>query len=187
MKWNYDAQTVDISMPGYIDSSLHKFQHPTPNKPQHTPHAWAKPLYGQTTQTAFPEDMSAALLSPQITCILKTFGTLLYYYARAVDPTMDVALGTLASKQSKGTKNTAKAIVQLSNYCVTRLHATSIRYTANDMILCIDSDSSYLSMPKVCSRAGGHYYLSSQSSNYLKPPTTAPLSNGPVHTVCNKI
>ena len=34
IEWNYDQQHVDISIPGYVDKALHKFQHPTPKKPQ---------------------------------------------------------------------------------------------------------------------------------------------------------
>jgi hypothetical protein len=41
----------------------------------------------------------------------KITGTHLYY-ARAVDPTMLVALGTIAAQQSKGTEATAIALVQ---------------------------------------------------------------------------
>jgi hypothetical protein len=33
LKWDYDKGTVDLSMPGYIARALHKFQHPTPNRP----------------------------------------------------------------------------------------------------------------------------------------------------------
>ena len=50
--WNYDDNYADISMPGYIDRVLHRFQHPKPPKPQYAPHTWTAPVYGQSTQYA---------------------------------------------------------------------------------------------------------------------------------------
>ena len=90
-------------------------------------------------------------------------GTLLYY-ARAVDATILVALGTLAAQQAKGTEHTSRAINQLLDYCHTHPNAI-LRYRASDMILKIHSDASYLSEPKARSRAGGHFYLGDKPSN----------------------
>ena len=28
LRWNYQNRTVDLSMPGYVDAMLHKYQHP---------------------------------------------------------------------------------------------------------------------------------------------------------------
>jgi hypothetical protein len=97
-----------------------------------------------------------------------------------------VALNYLAAEQSKGTKNTAKAIVQVLNYCATHPDAT-LRYHASGMVLYIDSGASYLSMPKARSRVGGHHYLSSNSRDPTKAPTTNPPPNGPIHTVCHEL
>ena len=38
LKWDYHQRTVDVSMPGYINAALHKFQHPAPTAPQDAPH-----------------------------------------------------------------------------------------------------------------------------------------------------
>jgi hypothetical protein len=46
------------------------------------------------------------------------------YYARAVDPTMQVALSSLASQQTKGTERTAEDTVKFPKYCAT--HPESI-------------------------------------------------------------
>jgi hypothetical protein len=56
---------------------------------------------------------------------------------------MLVALGTLASNQSKGTHATAQALTQLLNYAAAHPDVT-LRYTASDMYLHIHSDTSYL-------------------------------------------
>jgi hypothetical protein len=77
---------------------------------------------------------------------------------------MLVTLGTIAAQQSKGTKATATAIVQLLDYCATNPNAT-IRYRASDTILGIHSDASYLLEKNACSHSGGHFYLSNRPSN----------------------
>jgi hypothetical protein len=98
-----------------------------------------------------------------------------------------VELNSLASEQSKGTENTAKTIVQVLNYCATHPDAT-LCYYASGMVLHIDGDASYLSMPKARSRVGGHHcYLSSNSRDPTKAPTANPPPNGPIHTVCHKL
>ena len=38
LKWDYINRTVDLSMPGSVAATLHKFQHPTPLRAQHAPH-----------------------------------------------------------------------------------------------------------------------------------------------------
>jgi hypothetical protein len=38
LDWNYQDRTVDLSMPGYIKAALHKYQHPAPSRPEHSPH-----------------------------------------------------------------------------------------------------------------------------------------------------
>ena len=39
IKWDYARGVVDLSMPNYIQSTLHKFQHPAPTRAQYAPHA----------------------------------------------------------------------------------------------------------------------------------------------------
>jgi hypothetical protein len=36
LKWDYDKRTCDISMPGYVNNVLNKFQHDNPKTPPHT-------------------------------------------------------------------------------------------------------------------------------------------------------
>ena len=45
MKWDYDKQTCDVSMPGYIERALQQFAHKS-NKRKHLPHDWNKPNFG---------------------------------------------------------------------------------------------------------------------------------------------
>jgi hypothetical protein len=182
IKWNYPKRHVDISMPGYIEAALHKFQHPSPTRAEDAPHDWTKPTYGAAVQYAPENDTTATLPQPKITKIQQIIGTLLYY-AIAVDPTMLVALGTIAANQSTATATTSHAVVKLLNYAATHPDA-AIRYHASDMVLYLHSDASYLSASKVRSRAGGHFFLSDTPSDPKQAPRTQPTQNGPVHTTC---
>jgi hypothetical protein len=184
IKWNYQAQPrhVDVSMPGYISTAQHKFQHPTPKRPQDSPHVWNQPVYGSKIQCTPDADTSPCLEGPAITRIQKVIGTLLFY-GIAVDPTLLVALGSIASEQSTATENTKANVHRLFNYAPSHPNAT-IRYYASGMVLHIHSDASYLSEPKSHSRAGGHFFLSDMPTDPTKG-LTKPRLNGPIHTVCH--
>jgi hypothetical protein len=144
LKWDYAKRTVDLSMPGYIERALRRFQHPAPARPQHSPYAWMPPKYGVSTQLTDAPDNSPPLIPSAITLLQQIIGVLLYY-ARILDSTMLVALGTLASAQSKGTEATMQAAKHLLNYCATHPHDI-IRCHASGMVLHIISDASYLSV-----------------------------------------
>ena len=103
-------------------------------------------------------------------------GTLLYY-ALALDNTMLVALGDLASAQSQPTEDTWDQITWLLNYAATYPDA-AILYHACDMCLHVHSDASYLSAPKARSRASGFFFLSDNPSKV--DPSNATL-NGAIH------
>ena len=85
-------------MPGYIERALHRFQHPTPTKPEHSPHPWQKPTFSAKTQFALFPDATAALDAADKRCVLEVLGTLLFY-ARAIDSTLLAAIGELATEQ----------------------------------------------------------------------------------------
>jgi hypothetical protein len=52
IKWDCQKFTFDISMPGYVTNVLNKFQHDTPQHPQHTPSKYVTPIYDANTQYA---------------------------------------------------------------------------------------------------------------------------------------
>ena len=89
-------------MPKYLQTALHKLQHPVPKLLQLAPHSWSKPNYGAHVQYAPDNDYSPLLPAKKINLVQKIVVTLLYY-SIAVDPTMLVALGSIAVQQSKGT------------------------------------------------------------------------------------
>jgi hypothetical protein len=68
--------------------------------------------------------------------------------------------------------------LQLLNYLATQEDVV-LSYHASDMVLAVHSNASYLSKPKACSRAGGHFFLSSD--------TTVPPNNGAVLNIAHII
>ena len=183
LEWDYHKRTVDVSMPGYIERALATFLHIPAARPQHSPHAWLPPSYGAAVQYAAPDDTTAPLDAPALRHLQKVIGTLLYY-ARAVDSTMLVALGSLASAQTNGTAADTIAISQLLNYCAAHPNAV-LCFHASGMILHVHSGASYLSEKKARSRSGGIFFLSEDPLvDPLKAPSPTSLPpplNGAVH------
>ena len=166
-------------MPGYIDHVLARFQHSAGRSPEHAPHPWQRPNYGAKTQFAALPDETPALDATDKTRILEVLGTLLFY-ARAIDSTMLTAIGELAAEQSQATKSTMDKLSQLLNFCAAHPDAT-VRFTASDMILAVESDASHLSVVKGRSRAAGYFFL----TNKLASPTSPYTPNGAVHVLCH--
>ena len=117
--------------------------------------------------------MSPGVEKSQITRIQQILGTLLYY-SRMVDPTMLVAISSLASQQSKATTLTLKNLNQLLDYCVS-FPVSTLRYKRSDMILKIHSDAGYLNESGSRSRSSGYFYLGNN-------PHTSNDNNGTILT-----
>jgi hypothetical protein len=159
-------------MPGYIKSALHKFQHPTPTRPENAPHTWIPPVYGAKTQYIEEQKDSPLLPQKDFTHIQQLAGTLLCY-AMAVDQTLILAVIFLASEQTQATAATADKFIKLLNNCATHPSA-KLRYQASYMILNINSDASHLSKSEAKSRAGWFFYLGSNIDSKNK------LTNGAI-------
>lgn len=61
LDWDYHNRTLDISLPGYIDNVLQRFEHKTPTKPQHCPFQPTPRKYGTAAQAPLPPDTSNRL------------------------------------------------------------------------------------------------------------------------------
>ena len=140
-------------MPKYIPNVLLRFKHSLPSRRQHSPHAWTKPVYGRTPQMVNSPSDSPELPPEGVLHVQQVVGSLIYY-ALAVDCTLLVALGELATVQTKSTKDTLDKVMWLLNYAASHPDA-EITYVASDMCLHAHSDASYLSLPNAKSRAGG--------------------------------
>lgn len=174
LDWDYTYRTVDISMPDYVAKALQRCNHSPPAQPQHSPHICAIPQYGAKVQLTPVPDNSPPLTAAQVTHLQQVIGTFLYY-ARAVDSTMLVTLGSLAAAQSKATTATLAHLNQFLDYASTHPDA-KVRFTSSPMVLNIHSDASYLSESQARSRAGGIFFLSTAHD----PNTSSPL-NGAIH------
>ena len=87
-------------MPGYVLKALKKYQHPAPKKPQHAPHKWNAPIYGQKIQMADKPDNSKFLNQKDTRKIQSIAGTFLYY-GRAVENPVLVPWNDIRTQQSK--------------------------------------------------------------------------------------
>jgi hypothetical protein len=162
IKWDYKKRTCAMSMPGYIAAALAKYKHPTPKRPQYSPHRYNTPQYGRHVQLPEPVDDSTGLPPLDVKRIQQITGTILYY-GRAVDNTLLVALSDIASRQAKATVLTEQDTSRLLDYCATNPNSTLL-FHASDMILKGHSDASYLNASKARSRVGGHFYLGNLES-----------------------
>jgi hypothetical protein len=78
----------------------------------------------------------------------------------------------------KPTTDMMQQTLQLLDYLATQEDAV-LSYHASDMVLAVHSNTSYLREPKTRSRAGGHFFLSSD--------TTVPPNNGAVLIIAHII
>jgi hypothetical protein len=86
---------------------------------------------------------------------------------------MLTALGSIASAQAEPTEETMTCCNQFLDYAATH-HDAIITYKKSDMVLVVHSVASYLSEPKARSRAGGHFFL---SSNIADPANNGAILN----------
>ena len=182
LDWNYGTtlkeRWVDCSMMGYIIKALQRFGILTPPvKPQDSPYQWTRPDYGARVQLTEEPDTTLPLDPEGIKRLQEIIGVLLFY-ARAIDSTMLVALGTLASAQTKGTEATMKAAINLLNYAATHPDAI-VRFYGSSMQLHIHSDASYLSEFNARSRVGGYFFLGDKDNTESTSPP--PPINGAIH------
>jgi hypothetical protein len=177
LAWDYNARTLDISMPGYICKMLLKYKHWMPMHPQHSPYTPAPKQYGAAAQSPLPIDISPKLLPEEIKEIQQVIGSILYY-ACMVDITLLMALSSIPIEQSKGTTSTMEKAKQLLDYLATNPDAT-IWFKVSDVILNVHSDASYLSEFNACSRACGHFFMG------WSPTNGDPVKlNGAFFTLC---
>ena len=157
LDWNYKMGYVDLSVPGYVQRKLTKYQHAKPTRPQHSPYLAAPIQYGAKIQTPTPPDTTTPLSDAQIKHVQDIVGSFLWY-GRACDPTLMAALSAIGSRQTKGTKKVMEACHHLLDYLASHPNA-AIRYHSSDMILAFDTDASYLSEVNARSRAAAYYYM----------------------------
>jgi hypothetical protein len=100
------------------------------------------------------------------------------FLGRAVDSTLLCPISTIALQSSKPTEDTMQQTLQLLNYLALQ-EDTIFSYHASDMVLAVHNNARYLSKPKARSQAGGHFFLSSD--------TTVPPNNGAILNISHII
>ena len=160
--WNYDTRSVHLSMPNYIPEALKRFKRENPKLWQGSPHQHTVPNYGAKQQFSETDSDEPVLGNKAKKYIQQVLGTFLYY-ARAVNPTMLVALSAITSEQASPTRATMKKVDQFLDYAASQEQAV-LTYEASDMVLAVHSDASYLSESKARSRAGGYFFMSKDVS-----------------------
>jgi hypothetical protein len=102
-------------MPNYVMKQLTLYTHPTPDRSHHCPFSSNPITYGKDTQAPMPTDDSPLLDGAGKKCIQQVVGSFLYY-ARAVDPTILMALSDITTQQTTPTENTKKQVDQFLDY-----------------------------------------------------------------------
>ena len=80
----------------------------------------------------------------------------------------------IASQSTNPIQETFRQTQQLLDYLATHQDDAILTYNKSDMILAVHADASYLSEPKARSRAGGHFFL---STNAAIPPNNGAILN----------
>lgn len=96
------------------------------------------------------------------------------FYGRAVDSTLLCPLSAVAAQSANPTTETLARTKQLLDYTATQDEAV-LTHNASDTVLAAHSDASYLSKPKARSRAGGHFFLSTNVE--MPPPNNGAILN----------
>ena len=170
--WDYKKRCVHLSMPGYVAKALRQFGHVKPKQPQHSPYPCAPIDYGAKRQYATEASSAPPVSKQKKKWIQQVVGKFLFY-GRAVDSTLLCPISAIASQTATPTTDTLERTHQLLDFLATQDDAI-ITYHASDMVLAAHSDASYLSEPKARSRAGGHFFL---SSNTNTPPNNGAILN----------
>ena len=117
LEWNYEKETVRLSVENYIMTVLQRFQYKLPKRPQHSPASYQAPAYGSIKQYAPDEDKSELFTPDGIKRIVGIDGAMLYY-ARVVGNKLLVALGIIVT-QVHSVTTTGKIVKHLLDYVAT--------------------------------------------------------------------
>ncbi len=79
LEWNYINQTVNISMPNYINKKLQEYNHVLPKRPQYSPYLPKPKSIGSKAQAPLPPNNLPHLAAKRIKRIEQIVGSILYY------------------------------------------------------------------------------------------------------------
>ena len=163
-------------MPNYVTNALKQLKHEIKRKKDATYPA-APIKYGAKKQYATQHSTAPPLDKKGKRFIQQLCGKFLFL-GRAVDSTLLCPVSAIASQSSNPTEDTPEQTKQFLDYVATQEEAV-LTYNASEMQLAAHSNVSYLSEPDARSRAGGHFFLSTDSS--------VPHNNGAVLKIAHII
>ena len=111
IKWDWKQQTCTLSMPGYIKAILHKFNHPTPTKPQDSTHKCVG-KYGDWQKLLPNPPAEKQITAEQNKRLEKLLGSLLFY-GMEIDCTILTAIKSIAVAKKHGMKENIETMTQL--------------------------------------------------------------------------
>ncbi len=176
LNWDYQRRRIHLSMSGYVKRALKLFQHQL-TFTQDAPYPSVPIRYGAKQQYVTQESTVPPLNANDKKFIQQVCSKFLFL-GRAVNSTILCPVSAIAAQSSQPTEETMLHTQQLLDYLASQEEAV-LTYNASNMILAIHSDSSYLSEPKAQSCAGGHFFLSSD--------TTIPANNGAILNIAHII
>jgi hypothetical protein len=124
---------------------LKQFQHKA-GKLQNAPYQSAPIQHGAKKQYA-TQELKAPLLDFKAKQFIQQVCGKFLFLGRAVDSTLLCPISTIALQSSKPTEDTMQQTLQLLNYLAMQEDAV-LSYHANNMVLEVHSNVSYLSKPK---------------------------------------
>ena len=148
------------------------------------PHIAGQSLPMEKRLKMAPDQDESDILDKKATKIIQYIVGTMFYYSQSVNPTMIRKINKISRVQSWPTRDIEEKSRMLLDSATTYPNAI-FRYKASDMVLHVDSDAAYITIPEARSCYAGRFYLS-----YLPSPSpikTNPERNGRIHTECKKI
>ena len=131
-----------------------------------------------------PDPDESNILDKKATKRIHSIVGTMIYYARSVYPTMLKAIKFFSQLQSRPTRDTEEKARMSLDYA-TMYPNEILSYKSSDMVLHVDSDATYLTMPEARSCYADRFYLSDWTS--LSPIKPNQERNAPIHTECKTI
>ena len=164
-------------MPGHMKRALQQFNHSYPKKQQDSPYPCAPIKYGAKIQYGKTPVDAQSVGAAYKKFTQQVCGKFLFY-GMAVDNIILTALSAVASQQANPTTDTMAKAKQLLYYLASQEEAI-LTYSASNMVLAVHSDADYLNKIETKSRAGDHFFWSSNA--------TIPANNGVILNVAQII
>jgi hypothetical protein len=148
------ANTVMVSMPGYVDEMLTVFGMETVTIQDH-PYRYTQPAFS-AKQSPAREDESTLLSPPEIKELQQKLGKLQWYCGLCYEIVTKVS--KIASEQSKPTAKQLKDLNHVIAYLAGHKN-TALFFNPSSMQLSTESDASFASESKSKSRIGGVFLI----------------------------